>query len=749
MTSLLAKETDVRHLDVASILNILGPEGPLALSIKGFESRDEQKRMMQNVLEAYNHDQIALIEAGTGTGKSLAYLIPAILWASQNKERTVISTNTINLQEQLLHKDIPALAKALKIDIKPVLVKGMYNYLCLRKFSEAQQEFLLLSPQEAEELQKIDIWKENTADGSRSSLPFSPSAATWDKVAAESDTCNRNKCPFFQQCHFFKARRQANDAQLLIANHHLLFADVTRRAETENYKDPAILPPFTRLILDEAHNIEDIATDYFASRISQMDIMRLMGRLTADKGGKVQGKLPLLKEKLVGHYRNNLSHETSSIHHRLTIDLPGLRREIQDQTHKTFNAFHEFVQRQRHTPSDESGQPGENKLRILPSHQTHALWNELLLPHSTELSKSLKRFAQALTALSKDFKDLRNTALEEQVQGILFEVEALAKRLEGFSIIIDNFFSQFPPTKVRWMEIQALKTLINTTLVDADLDIAKTLAEFLFSKFSTIILCSATLTTAQNFSFIRNRLGLTEQHLKYKTINENIYQSPFDYKKQALLIVPNDLPPPTDSRFLNAAAENIWLTLQASRGNAFVLFTSYTMLKQCYEMLETRLKEQRFYPLKQGDDERQTLLQKFKTVDRSVLFGTDSFWEGVDVAGEALRCVIIVKLPFKVPSEPIIQARSEAITTRGGDPFMEYSLPQAIVKFKQGFGRLIRNRQDRGCIVCLDNRLITKRYGKEFLNSLPDCQKAFIPSAGMPELMADFYRRTHFLTKKS
>lgn len=746
----IEREQQLR-LDPDAVLKVLDADGPLSSSLKGFEARQEQKDMMGNILEAYNGSHIALIEAGTGTGKSLAYLIPAMLWAIQTKERTVISTNTITLQEQLLQKDIPLVAKALNLDIKAVLAKGMQNYLCMRKLDDALQETLLLSPQETEELQKIDAWNGSTRDGSRSSLPFSASPATWEKVAAESDTCNRNSCPYFQQCHFFKARRQASEAQILIVNHHLLFADLVFRDNDPN-KEAGILPSYNRIILDEAHNVEDVATDYFASRTSQMDIIRLLARLTSEKGGKVHGKLPLIKEKLLNSYRNELPKEASSILSRLTVDLPGMRRDVLQLMHEMFSSFFEFTHlmkaKNNNNPTDEDAQ-GENKLRILPPHPAHQFWKERLTPSTKLLIESFKRYIQALTALEADLRQLNNPKLDEQVKGILFEIGALSMRLQGSCNLLDNFISdQLPPNKVRWIELQTFKMMVNTSLVNAELEIDKRLAEFLFNKMATVVLCSATLTTNKQFNFIRSRLGLTQELLKNRPVKEHIYDSPFDFVKQTLLAIPTDLPNPSDSEFTQAASEKIWQALQASRGNAFVLFTSYSMLKTCYDVLEKRLKEGRFHPLKQGDSDRIFLLNKFKTTDRSVLFGTDSFWEGVDVVGEALRCVIIVKLPFKVPSDPIIQARSEAIAARGGDPFMEYSLPQAIVKFKQGFGRLIRNRRDRGCIVCLDTRLITKQYGRLFLRSLPECQQVFAASDTVNEQMTDFYRKTHFLTKK-
>lgn len=736
----------IEKVDSKAALRVLNHDGPFSTTLKGFEPRHEQQMMMGNVLDAYNQRAIALIEAGTGTGKSLAYLIPAMLWAVQTKERTVISTNTITLQEQLLQKDIPLVEKALNLNIKAVLVKGMQNYICLRKLEDAKQELLLYPPGEADELQKIDLWKEGPHDGSRSALPFSPSSQVWEKVSAESDTCNRNKCPYYNQCVFFKARKQANDAQILIVNHHLLFADLAYRIENDKFNEDAILPQYNNVILDEAHNIEDIATEYFASHVSQMDILRIMGRLTAEKGGKVHGKLPLLKEKLLAHYRQDLPAEASSIYNRLVIDLPGLRNELLQHALEAFNAFFDFAQMMQNKGAEETA-PGESKLRILPYHQTHPFWQAKLIPMAKQLSATATGYAQALSSLLADIKQLKSETLEEQLKGLVFELNALAFRINACGSAVEQFINAIPDTKVRWIELQPLKTLVNTSLINAELNISKLLAEFLFSKFDTVVLCSATLTTNKHFQFIRSRLGLNQALLPHRVIKEYTYESPFNFSQQALFAIPTDIPNPSDSSFTSAAAEKIWQALLSSRGNAFVLFTSYAMLTTCYNLLEKRLRELRYHPMKQGDADRQHLLKTFKTTDHSVLFGTDSFWEGVDVAGDALRCVIIVKLPFKVPSDPLIQARSESISARGGDPFMDYSLPQAIVKFKQGFGRLIRNRRDRGCIVCLDNRLMTKQYGKLFLSSLPDCQRTFVSGNALQEQMTEFYRKTHFLTK--
>ena len=705
---------------------------------------------MRNIIEAYNHDQIALIEAGTGTGKSIAYLIPAILWAAQRKERSVISTHTITLQEQLLIKDIPIVCKALNVTIKAVLVKGMRNYACLRKIEETRGEQLILHPQEAEEFAKIDAWAHNTPDGSKSSLSFEPSSQIWDKVCAENDTCNKNHCPYYQDCHFFKARREAAEAQILIVNHHLLFADLASRAESDNYQDPSILPLYTKVVLDEAHHIEDIATEYFAQKVNQLDLLRIVGRLAAEKGGKSLGKLTQLKEKILSFFNTKTPpKEISPILATLNIDLPGIRNDLLKYITEGFDKFHNFINLAKAPSRSTEEISNENKLRMLPEHYQNQYWIGELKTHIQELVNVIQKYVQVIYGIENSFKSLGQETLQEQTKGIRFEIEALCLRLTLASQTLQQFIqSAPPPSKVRWIEAQMLKTMINVYIADAELDIAKALANYLFTKFSSVILCSATLTTNKRFDFAKQRLGLTPYHIKDIPLTENVYDSPFNYRQQALLVVPTDLPNPQESSFTLAAAEKIWETIQISHGNAFVLFTSYSMLKNCYQILESRLQKNKYPVFKQGDDNRQTLLGKFKNTERSVLFGTDSFWEGVDVVGDALRCVIIVKLPFKVPTEPIIQARTEAILAQGRDPFMEYSLPSAVVKFKQGFGRLIRNKNDRGCIVCLDTRLINKRYGLQFLNSLPSCEQAFLPSEQVRTLMQEFYKKTYHLVKK-
>lgn len=742
-------DTESAKLDLEKVLALIGEEGPFAKCMPQFEARSEQKEMMRDVVHAYNSNSVALIEAGTGTGKSIAYLIPAIYWALQQKQRTLISTNTIPLQEQLLHKDIPLLAKALGVDIKAVLVKGMGNYVCLRKLHEAGQELTLFPDEEQEELLKIEQWAESTQDGSKTDLSFNPKAQTWEKACAESDTCTREKCSYYKKCHFFKARNQAKEAHLLISNHSLLFSDLAYRRGSE--KGNGLLPDYDKVILDEAHNIEEIATDHFANKASGFMIMRTLSRLHAENKSRAYGKLPYLYKQLVDIFGHEPPQAIAAIQMKLKIDLPSLRQELITHTFEAFGSFAEFIH-VIHPPTQENDPDGtgkiENKLRLLKQHHTHPSWNEEVLAHSTKLLRSLEGFVQGLFGLENDLTNIEHEEFQEKSGAVRAEIIALASRLDQTKETIVQFVDkELPPDRVRWVECTKYRGHEYVELIDASLDISELLAESLFRKFSTTILTSATLATNKNFYFIRQRLGLTPDLMKGKPVMQNIYDSPFDYPKQALLAIPTDIPDPSDDAFAKEAARKIYLAIKRCRGNAFVLFTSYSMMNYCYSLLKKPLADLRFPLFIQGENTRKKLLEQFKSVDRSVLLGTDSFWEGVDVAGEALRCVIIVKLPFQVPNEPIIQARMEAIKAKGGNPFLDYFVPNAIVKFKQGFGRLIRKKKDRGCILCLDPRLLTKPYGNLFINSLPKCQKLFLDTPHLFPAIEDFYKKTYHLTK--
>lgn len=732
-----------RGLQVERTLDLLRPGGALARVIPSFETREAQLDMLRQVLNSYNDNSIALIEAGTGTGKSLAYLIPAILWALQERERTVIATHTIALQEQLVLKDIPLLLKSLQLDAKVVLAKGMNHYLCLRKFHELSGELNLWPVEEAKELQIIESWRHTAVSGSKSELPFVPSFAVWEQLCAEADVCNHTQCPHFKECFFFKARQESQEAHLIIANHHLLFADLQARAETGNYDGPAILAPYKRIVFDEAHHIEDIATEFFAAKVSQLGMMKHLSRLSSEKQGKEQGKLLLLKNKLGQVFKGKPSQEIASLQQRLSLELPALRQRLLEYIVATFQSVGSFLQRSGTGQREETAR-GEQRLRLRETHYRDPFWREVVQPNALQLREAVGSYTAALQGLDNDIEAVHNDKLSEETKDLRFDIKALGTRLEHMAETLSDCVSKdLGPQRVQWIESDppSARRTPNVHLINAQLEVAPSLVQHVFQPFSTVILCSATLTTNRHFSFIKQRLGLAREELSQRPMTENILASPFDYRSQVLFAVPSDAPPPTHPDFLKALIQNSWKAIQASRGNAFLLFTSFGMLDQVHRALVAPLQEQRYVVFKQGQESSQALLQRFRTTPRAVLFGADSFWEGVDVVGDALRCVIIAKLPFKVPSEPIVEARSEALTARGQDPFLEYSVPSAIVKFKQGCGRLIRNRHDRGCIVCLDNRILKKPYGKLFLNSFPTCQYVFVESDELEKSLRTFYSR--------
>lgn len=737
MASLCAKEAP---LDIEKCLRLLDAEGPISKKLKRFEPREEQRAMLAHILTAFNNNSIALIEAGTGTGKSLAYLLPAILAAAIWKEKIVISTQTISLQEQLLYKDLPLLIDALNLEIKVVLAKGMNNYVCLRKLDEMQFEKRLLAVQDAYMVDEIQKALEKNCSGTKSDLPFNPPHAIWELLSAEQDSCNGQECPHFSNCYYFGARKNAQDAQIVIVNHHLLLADLIVRNETQNYSNPAILPPYSRIILDEAHNLEEIASEYFAKRVGRLELMKALSKLSGEKQGKAQGRLLLLREKIQKH----VPEVPPFLAAHLTLDLPARRRDLLKSIADLFTLLQEY----QNAAGPKATQGEELKLRLRAPHYAAVAWQQEIIPRGRHLVDELKKFSIELCDLEEKCKELDRDRLYEFTKSILFDIKSIAKRLDVMAEHLETALLSTPnETTIRWLETTLANHSINTSIVDAALDISLLLLKHLFKPFDSVILLSATLTAQGSFDFFKESVGLTEKLLGEKELIEAKLDSPFDFQKQALLLVPKDIPEPNDPHFMPDAIEVMWDALQASQGNAFILFTSYDMLSSCFHSLEPRLKEARYHPLRQGDESRQMLLKRFVEKDRSVLFGTDSFWEGVDVAGDALRLVIIAKLPFKVPTDPMVEARSEALKQRGENSFWKLLLPQAAIKLKQGFGRLIRNKKDRGCIVCLDNRIITKNYGKFLLKSLPHCPLLEIEKKAMNQAMREFYKRTYFLTK--
>lgn len=694
-------------LDLDGIDADLGPGGALARRHPRYEDRPQQRAFARMVAELYNEGGVGIAEAGTGTGKSVAYLLPAIRWALANRERTVVSTNTINLQEQLVDKDLPLLRRALGEPFKFALVKGRRNYVSVRRAKLALEiSGILFEDGRQTELKAIGEWLKQTGDGSLSDLPFRPSPEVWDEVASESDVCLRAKCPNFEECFYQRARRDAASADVLVANHHLLFSDLAVRRSQGNYTAPAVLPHYRRLILDEAHNLEEAATQHLGATVSRRGLFRILRRL--EHRGK--GLLPATSRALSTGRRDLLGQAAIDlIEERL---LPSLE-DAHSRAGAVFTLLEQVFVR-----------GSELTVRMDDKFAQHPVWQ-------MGLGEALDGLLTNLDALLRGMETLRERVageevLREAMEAQLLELRGAANRLQGAADALALALRPGEDTvkMVRWMERRAERDpreSANITLSAAPLDLSALLRESILDKVPTVVLTSATLATQGNFRFVRQRLGLAVGE-DGPRVTEAIHPSPFDYGEQSLLAVPTDLPLPSgdsDARHNAATARAIADMAAITDGGLFVLFTSYRALRHAAGELRRRGMDGRWPLFVHGEAPRGQLVERFTTSGRGILLGTTSFWEGVDVPGHPLRGLVIPRLPFKVPTEPVTAARIEAIETAGGNAFASYMLPHAAIRLKQGFGRLIRSRLDHGAVLILDGRIVHKSYGRFFLDSLP------------------------------
>ena len=703
----------LQRLDALQVADLLTESGPVArvLGSTAFEDRPGQRDMAAYIADAYNDGGIALLEAGTGVGKSFAYLVPAIEWARLNGERTVVSTNTINLQEQLVGKDLPILSRAFSTGDRAVtfaLLKGWRNYLCLSRLEQARagQESLFEDGRGAE-LEAIAGWAARTADGSLSDLVEEPSSDVWDAVAAESDLCTRLKCPHFDRCFVFAARRRAAEADVVVVNHHLLASDLAVRIASDNWQEAAVLPPYRRLILDEAHHLEDVAAQHLGMQVSMLGVQRLLGRL--ERNGR--GLLPTLAAELSTH-EDLLGAASRDLLGRTVLDALVAARRWADEL---------FGRLARRLDAEQAATP---VLRLTDSFAGDGVWREgldvaldnLLIAFS-KLRDGVETIADRLSI--DDPAEMR-TRLIGELRGVVRRLDSAAEGLKA-TLQPVGYRPPFGPA-VRWMERRGRRTP-NLTLSAVPLDLAPVLKEALFDRVETVVLTSATLAAGGEFTFLEERLGLSLPPSRV-TVRE-ILPSPFDFGAQCVFGIPTDIPEPRDDESGHGAAvSRVLLELaHASDGGIFALFTSHGQLRRTADSIRGHIGG-RWPLLVQGEGQRDQLLRRFRDAGSAILLGTDSFWEGVDVPGRALRVLILAKLPFKVPSEPLTAARLERLTAAGVDGFTHYLVPLAALKLKQGFGRLIRTKSDVGAVVLLDRRVVTKRYGATMLEGLPPASKA-------------------------
>jgi ATP-dependent DNA helicase DinG len=720
-------------LEEIAVARVLGPKGRVAQALSGYEHRPQQLEMLGAVVRAFNDREVLTVEAGTGTGKSLAYLVPAILWARANQERVVVSTHTINLQEQLVKKDLPFLMQKAGLECRAILVKGRGNYLCQRKTAQAEEQIgTLVEDDVARELREIFAWAKQTKDGSLADLAVRPRWEVWEHVVSENDNCLRARCPYYSTCFFYTARRAAATADVLVVNHHLLMADLALREQLDDYTQNAVLPPATRIIIDEAHHLEDVATAYFGSRVSPVMMERVFSRLQGRNQAK--GILPALTLALEsldrGDDRMAAEGAVRWIDQRLLPRRASLALEVAEIFSRLLAAYERLPR-----PATESNV--EQKLRVTAEVREGEFWRLL--------AADLGGLAAALDAYAVDFDGVLDRvaqlsdAVPPQVRYLATELRAQQGRLSAMAAALLELTGD-DDELCRWLEYRARgRSGPTLSLHSAPIDVAPRLRAALFDRFPTSVLTSATLAVGGSFDHLHQRVGIDRLETPERNRGLRI-DSPFDFAAQALLVVPRDLPEPTEPDYEPATHEAIRLCLNITRGGTFVLFTAYGALNRAFSALEAELRAGGLNPLRQGEMSRHVLLQQFVHTPASVLFATDSFWEGVDVKGDALRCVVIARLPFKVPTEPIEAARVEAIEARGGNPFNEHTLPQAVIKLKQGFGRLIRSRDDRGCVVVLDSRIARKRYGSVFLASLPPARRVIAPAREAFEQMRRFFR---------
>jgi ATP-dependent DNA helicase DinG len=671
----------------ASLYQFFAPGGVLSRTHPAYEFRRGQLQMAQAVEQALEEKRHLIVEAGTGTGKTLAYLLPVI----RSGKRVIISTGTKNLQEQLFFKDVPFLEQALYRDrasasrLSVCYMKGRNNYLCRKKLYDLTDQPVLSGLEEIEQYRAIAAWEKTTASGDRAELAELPEASPlWPKLDARAEACTGQKCSQYERCFITEMRRRATESDIIIVNHHLFFADLSIKLQAEGAPDAGILPDAAAVIFDEAHELEDVAGNYFGITVSNLRV-----------------------EELARDVENSLQH-----HRMLSPSLSGALGSLRERSQFFFSLL----------PPGEGRFAFESRREFLEENGDEFLG----------LNQALTRLAGELEGLSQKPEEIFNFVrrsqeiqmhlsfvLESDDRNTVFWIERRGGRGMDRRQRVEREGQGFsrtdgaPPGKRVSAPEGFHRGRQNVFLQATPIDVGPILRECLWSKLECAVLTSATLAVGGGFEYIRQRLGL--EHAR-----EWVLPSHFDYQSQALLYVPPDLPDPRTPQFAAKAAACIRKLLEITRGRAFVLFTSYAQMNEIHQRL---LGEVEFPLLRQGDAPKSALLEEFRLTPNAVLFATSSFWQGVDVQGEQLSCVIIDRLPFAVPTDPVVAARVKAIDAEGGNAFFQYQVPAAVITLKQGFGRLIRSLHDRGLLALLDNRILKKQYGRVFVESLPSYRK--------------------------
>ncbi len=684
----LQPRREPRPIDLDALTALLEIDGPLAELFPEYEYRPQQVEMLQAVGQAFNMEQHVLVEAGTGTGKSLAYLLPAIEWAVQNQQRVVISTNTINLQEQLAYKDLPELREIL-YDFRSHILKGRSHYLCRHQLQSLRRRGPATHA-EMRVLAKVLLWLPNTLDGDADGLflPTNEERAIWHSLSAANEACDPEHCRFFQGegCFFYRARAKAEGAHILIINHALLLADMV----TQN----RVLPEYDLLVVDEAHHLERATTDALHYQVNWGFLNRALDELLRSSFG-----YPGILDDIAG-LASKLPYKAQATLNEAVVRLQDAADRVQRQLDALFSEAEMFMEDHTNTHSKYGA-----RLRVTPALRQQSTWNELsrswaqIVPHFTTLVEGLSQLVRGLEELS--------VVEAPEAENMLGRLLGVTRRLTEAHAQLGHFIVEPSENTIYWLRTRQQHPL---TFNAVPLHVGNMIREYLFSKKRSVVLTSATLRIAGTFDYLRGRLGA-------ESADELAVGSPFDYQSAALLYITTDVPEPRNQGHQQVLDETLVELFRATEGRALVLFTSYRQLRATSNAITGKLARAGITVYAQGGgSSRAQLLDNFRKGERTVLLGTRSFWEGVDVPGEALSCLVITKLPFDVPNDPIVAARAEVYD----DPFSEYMVPEAVLRFLQGFGRLIRTATDMGIVVVLDQRIVTKRYGHNFIDSLPD-----------------------------
>lgn len=690
----LSEEYKITHLlEKDELAEYISNGGSLSRMSENFEERKSQIELLKNITEAFNKNQITAFEAGTGVGKSFAYLLPSMIWAVTNNEKVVISTGTINLQQQLSEKDVPLAEKIIGRNVKAVLLKGRQNYICLRRLQDVAAERDLFNT-ELESLDKILVWSKKTKTGSRSELTYDFTENLWSRINSESDACMGMRCPFREKCFVMRVREEAETANIMIVNHHLLFADIEARMLGAGYEDTAVLPAYKRIVFDEAHGIESAATSFFSESVNRFKILKHMNLLYRQRKSSIAGYIFTLQALSETPDRTeNISAAVNEVKNNiLNLEIASL-----DLLHDDFTMKLDRMTQPRFQP---------------------------IISLLMTLGNSLMAFCGIVREIMEGIDE------EYQKEGAYWETKSILRHLEGVANACKNFsIWEEKPETVYWIQKQKLSVQSDqdnpyyVVFTQTPLDISKMMNSGVYEPMSSVINTSATLQIQNTFDFFLKRIGIN--YAEPERIKTAVFNSPFPYDKNVLLAIPDDIPFPQNLEFQGAVNRAVLKLIKAAGGRTLVLFTSYESMKATFLAIKSDIYDMGIELLKQGDDDRFRLLDRFKMDDSSVLFATDSFWQGIDVPGNSLSQVIIVKLPFTVPNDPVFAARCELIEKRGGSSFYELSIPESIIKFRQGFGRLVRRSTDKGAVVVLDKRLCTKPYGRKFIESLPETKRMY------------------------